>query len=453
MTLPLNEPSTLPRDLGDGLVLRRSTPADATALGDFNAHIHSDEGFDKPDERVAAWARDLLECPHPTFGVNDFTIVEDTQAGKIVSSLNLISQTWSYGGIPFGVGRPELVGTLPEYRHRGLVRAQFDEVHRWSAERGELVQAITGIPYYYRQFGYEMALNLGGSMLGYEPHVPQLPEGQAEDYTIRPAADTDLPFITQVYEGSCQRYPVACIWTTELWAYELRGKREKNVNRFELFLIESPTGERAGFLAIPWFTWGVGSAVKRYELAPGFSWAQVTPAVMRFLRAAYETHPWGATGERKPFGSFQLGLGEDHPAYHVLPDHLPRRQPPYAWYMRVADLPAFIRHVTPVLEQRLANSTSAGHSGELRLTFYRDGVRLVFEQGHLTTVEAWKPSPHGHTGEAAFPGLTFLQLLFGYRSLAELKYAFADCWTDKDAFQALLDALFPRQPSDIWPVA
>ncbi len=33
-------------------------------------------------------------------------------------------------GFPFGVGRPELVGTLPEYRNRGLVRAQFEEVHQ-----------------------------------------------------------------------------------------------------------------------------------------------------------------------------------------------------------------------------------------------------------------------------------------------------------------------------------
>ena len=453
MTLPQHDHTPLPRDLGDGLVLRRSTPADAAALGDFNARIHSDEGFDKPDDRLDAWTRDLLERPHPTFTPGDFTLVEDIHTGKIVSSLNLISQTWSYGGIPFGVGRPELVGTLPEYRNRGLVRAQFDEIHRWSAERGELVQAITGIPYYYRLFGYEMALTLGGGCSGFPTHVPALAEGQAEAFTIRPAAEADLPFITAVYEKSCQRYPVACIWTPELWAYELSGKSEKNVNRYELYLIETTAGERAGFLAVPWFTWGVLFAVKRYELAPGFSWAQVTPAVMRFLRAAYETHPWGFIGERKPFGAFDFGLGEDHPAYHVLPDHLPRKRPPYAWYMRVADLPAFIRHVTPVLEQRLANSISAGHSGELRLTFYRHGLRLVFEQGRLTTVEAWQPSPLGHTGEAGFPELTFLQLLFGYRSLVELKYSFADCWTDNDAIHALLDALFPRQPSDIWPVA
>ena len=126
------------RDLGNGLVLRRSTPADAEKLGDFNAFIHTDT--DKPDPRLAAWTRDLLERPHPTFGTGDFTLVEEQATGRIVSSMNHISQTWTYDGIPFKVGRPELVGTLPEFRNRGLVRVQFEEIHRWSAERGELVQ-------------------------------------------------------------------------------------------------------------------------------------------------------------------------------------------------------------------------------------------------------------------------------------------------------------------------
>ena len=161
---------TILRDLGDGLILRRSTPEDADTLAEFNRAIHTDN---EPDGQcIAAWTRDLLTRPHPTFHPDDFTIVEETATRRIVSAMNLISQTWSYEGIKFGVGRPELVGTLAEFRNRGLVRIQFEEVHKWSAERGETVQAITGIPFYYRQFGYEMALDLDGRRFGYEAQVP-----------------------------------------------------------------------------------------------------------------------------------------------------------------------------------------------------------------------------------------------------------------------------------------
>ena len=91
--------------------------------------------------------------------------------GQIVSALCLIPQTWTYDRIVFGVGRPELVATDPRYRRRGLVRAQMDVVHEWSRERGHLVQAITGIPWYYRQFGYEMALALAGGRAGFAAHA------------------------------------------------------------------------------------------------------------------------------------------------------------------------------------------------------------------------------------------------------------------------------------------
>lgn len=148
MKTTTQSPPDILADLGHGLIMRRATAADAEGLADFNKLIHRDPGVTAPDEEVAAWTRDLLAGGHPTCGPNDFTIVAEQATGRIVSSMNLISQTWSYAGIPFGVGRPELVGTAPEYRNRGLVRAQFEVIHRWSAARGELVQGITGIPYY-----------------------------------------------------------------------------------------------------------------------------------------------------------------------------------------------------------------------------------------------------------------------------------------------------------------
>jgi len=54
-------------------------------------------------------------------------------------------------------------------------------------------------------------------------------------------------------------------------------------------------------------------------------------------------------------------------------------------------------------------------------------------------------------GGAWFPGLGFLQLLFGRRSLAELEHAAADCRVNAEEARVLLDALFPKRPSCVWP--
>jgi hypothetical protein len=53
----------------------------------------------------------------------------------------------------------------------------------------------------------------------------------------------------------------------------------------------------------------------------------------------------------------------------------------------------------------------------------------------------------------AFPGLTFLQLLFGYRSYEELHQSFADCWCDGEDLRALINIFFPKKLSDVFPVS
>ena len=442
------------RDLGGGLVLRQARPDDQQALASFNAMIHSDFGPENPDSYVEAWTRDLFSSAHPTFRPTDITIVEDTATRKIVSSMNLISQTWTYAGIPFGVGRPELVGTLPEYRNRGLVRAQFEVAHQWSAERGEKIQAITGIPYYYRLFGYEMTMNLGGGRAGFLSSIPKRPalkDGEVEPYWVRPVLEKDLPFIEEIYNFASRRQLVSCLRDAAMWRYEWNGKSKDSDARYELRLIENASGEPVGFLAHPDFRWGSLMVATCYELKAGISWAEVTPIVLRYMQATGEA--LGPKHDQEPFNSFGFLLGSEHPVYELLLDHLPRERRPYAWYVRVPDLPGFLTLLAPALEERLANSLFVGHSGELKITFYRDGLRMVFEKGRLTGIESWMPAPVGHAGDAAFPGLTFLQLLFGYRSLSELKYAFADCWTSDPIQHSLLSSLFPKQASNVWPIS
>jgi len=438
------------KDLGDGLVLRRATPADADALAVFNSRIHSDDGPDKPDERVGAWTRDLLTRPHPTFQPDDFTIVEETATGRIVSSLNLLSQTWSYAGIPFGVGRPEVVGTLPEFRKRGLIRLQFDEIHRWSAERGQLVQVITGIPYYYRQFGYEMALDLSGGRAAFQAQIEKMKPDEDRPYKIRRAEKNDLPFLHDLYAQAGQRYLVNCLRPPEVWAYEHDGQSEKNVARLVQCVIEDKKGKPVGYVLHRWFLGMSGMMCMGYELTPGTPWLDVTPWVAQYL---WQTGQEYSKTEGKPCDSVGFFLGADHPVYHAIGERrLAVQFPTYAYYVRVADLPGFLRLIAPELERRLAASPAVGFSGELGLSFYRSGLRLGFENGHLTKCEEFTPLPEVQDS-AGFPYLTFLQLVFGHRTLDEIRILHPDCWYNNEQTRLVLNSLFPRRLSAVLPAS
>lgn len=432
------------RDLGDGLVLRHSAPADADALAEFNGKIHGEAETDAP--RLAAWTRDLLTRPHPTFDAADFTVVEETATGRIVSSCNLISQQWAYEGIPFGVGRVELVGTLAEFRGRGLIRAQFEEIHKWSAERGEAAQSITGIPNFYRQFGYEMGLELGGGRVGFEPLFPRLKEGESEPFLIRAVKETDIPFILETYSHAQKRSLVTSHRDEKILHYEIFGKSEANVNRAEFRVIERADREAVGYLSHPWFNWNLGLVLFEFELKPNVSWLDVSPSVYRYALTKGKEYARRDNEPLETKNSAAFWHGTAHPAYAVLRDRLPRVHASYAWFVRVADLAGFVRLVAPALEKRLAESYLPGYSGTLHYNFYRDGLKLVFEKGKLKEAESYKPAPGMHS-DAGFHDLTFLQLLFGYHSLDELRASFADCYVESEDAHVVTATLFPKKPS------
>ncbi len=437
----------LPLDLGDGLVLRRATWDDHPAWAEFNRRIQENS---HAAESIGLWGRDLMCGTHPTTQASDFTLVEDYRTGQIVSAACLISQTWSYGGIPFGVGRPEHVATLPTFRRRGLVRRQMDVLHAWSAARGELLLAVTGIPWYYRQFGYEYAMDLGhgrGVSVGADPG---LREGAPQFCRLRPVTADDHAFIQQVYEHTAQRQIFAVVRSPAHWAYEFSGRSPGSEVEKEWRLIESLAGEPLGYVQYYARTGAPRLVIRHVELRAGVSFLNVGTDLLRALWArAQEIKPTNG-GQGGEISSLFFLLGREHPLYPALPPSLTYASKGYAWYIRIPDLLAFLRHIRPALEQNLLGTAGEGYSGSLTLSFYRSGMEFRFAHGRITEILPWEPGQPG-SGDACFPEQTFLQVLCGRRTYAQLAEAFPDCRATATA-EVLLGCLFPPFTGQLWHV-
>ena len=111
-----------------------------------------------------------------------------------------------------------------------------------------MVQAITGIPNFYRQFGYEMTMRLGGGRQGNAANVAKLKDSEVEPFRLRPAVEADLPFILELDAHAARQNLIYCSRDALLWRYELWGKSEKNGDRLDWFIVESADGEAVGLL-------------------------------------------------------------------------------------------------------------------------------------------------------------------------------------------------------------
>jgi hypothetical protein len=103
-----------------------------------------------------------------------------------------------------------------------------------------------------------------------------------------------------------------------------------------------------------------------YILKPGVSYLDVTPVVLQHLLKMGRQY---AALKGKQCSGVGLWLYQDHPAYQVVEQSLPRKTDAYAWYMRVPDLPTFLKRVATVLETRMENSWCSGHTGRIGIDF------------------------------------------------------------------------------------
>ncbi|MFN8443502.1 MAG: GNAT family N-acetyltransferase [Caldilineaceae bacterium] len=447
-------------DLGDGLICRWSTAADCEKIGTLMGTVFRRSPTAPLNIRAADEARIFMSDKFPWAGAGDIAVVEDTSKpdAPIVACTSVWHHQWSYGGIGFGVGRPENVATAAGYRNRGLIRALFAMFHARSAAEGHLAQAITGIPYYYRQFGYEYVLDLSSFRAIPITRIPDKKPEECDNYQLRLATLEDVPWLLALYN---QLRTANLVWheTDErYWRYHIEGWEDPVVQQKgptavgfygRVYLIVDEKQERCGYAWLGAKRWSESLGVYALQLASHVNWQAAFPALLRLLRQYGETLAV-IEENSEPFRTVNFSYRPGDPISALLDERFEgSSEPPYAWYLRVADIPGFVRHVAPVLEERLARSILTGHTGELRLSFYRSGLRLQFDNGKLLVSEPYQAPVDQEEEHGGCPPLVFLQLLFGYRSLSELRAVFPDVWVKQEAV-LLINTLFPKVPSCVY---
>ena len=447
--------ATYRHELGDGLVLRWSTAADTAHIAELVGRVFREKESDSPNEGLSSEVYELMSGKSPLMSSGDYGVVEDTgqEGNPIVACTCLWHNHWEYEGIAFEMGQPEIVATDPAYRNKGLIRALFEMVHARSESKGHMVQAITGIPHFYRQFGYEYVLDLGGKRVVYSSQIPQTKEDEAEAYTLRNATVEDVPTIQHIYSYRRKTGVVTADVPDAYWLYEIQRVSDKNQKFPRLQMIVDAVGKVYGyaFVSATRYSNGANFTVYALDTLPHVNLRAFVPSLLRELQKYGSQLPTRKTVEGTSLREISFNLGRTHPIYDALGSLAPFYEAPYAWYVRVRDVPAFLKHIGPVLEKRLEQSVVADYTGELKIDLYKGGLRLVWEHGKLVTAEQWRVPVYDSNAGAGFPPLVFLQLLFCHRSLDELRYAFPDVWAEGDA-EIVLKALFPAQASAPMPL-
>lgn len=409
--------------LENGLVLRTAaSERDVERVAAFNGSIHA--------PGVVAMTHNLL-IHHPHMRGRDLVFVEEERSGQIVSSLCLIPWTWRYESVEIAAGEMGIVGTLETHRNRGLVRAQVDYFKRRLRERGCLLSQIQGIPYFYRQFGYEYALPLEGGLRLELRHVPTPPDAA---FSFRRATPEDVPALVRLYDEAAQELDIHAVRDEATWRYLLAHTHGTEMER-DTWIVQEAGGGIAGYLCTPSYHFGEELAVSEVSRL-GFDAALAALDHLKGLALERDKPgmrfnlPAGCTLMRvaRSLGAHDLGT--------------------YAWQIHVPDFVALLRALGPVLERRIAGSPFAGLTRDVRVSLYRETLVLRFVAGKLTGVTSLDPAGDE---PVRLPPLQLIPLVLGHRTLDELHATYPDA-SVAPTWRLLVDTLFPRATAFMYTI-
>jgi hypothetical protein len=412
------------KELGDDLALRSlSGPEDVERLAAFQGLVHGQD--------VADMTRELV-LNHPNTQPEHWLYVEDERTHEIVSSICLIPWTLQYEDVTLKAGEMGIVATLEAYRHRGLVRAQAARHAELLREGGFDLSHIQGIPYFYRQFGYEYAMPLEG---GWHVELRQAPDApdDAPAYAFRQATLDDLPLLVQLYDAATAGLAIHTVRDEAEWRY-LLGPSTRTEMAAETWLV-SLDSTPVGYFRVPNHGFGEGLIVNEASRLD----AEAALATLRHVKAL--------SAEREK-AYIRLCLPGDSALIQAARCRGAHDQGHYAWQIKLVDVGRLLQKLAPVLERRIAGSPFAGLTRDVCLNLYREAFEMRFRAGKLSEVV---PLGFSDRGGIRVPPLLLAPLLLGYRSREELAQAHHD-FSVRGEWQPLADVLFPKMASFLYTI-
>jgi len=414
-----------PEYLGDGLVMRNASRDDIPALLEHFKGVHGEGVIDQ--------LRVMLER-YPRFSWEDCFIIENPNSGEVVSCVMLLQNAWTLDGIEVPSVEMEAVGTLNAYRYRGHIHLLNEKFEERAAQLHPVIQTIAGIPYFYRNFGYEYAARLGGGYAVNPSLIPKIPEGEREPVTFKAVTSRNFKEFLSFRENHLPWRT----WTRKLRpedaAYLIYETSSDEQEAFFFYLVKEK-GKTAGvFYLARW-----ESRLDIVELY--LDNHQHADAVMRF--ALTRAQEWGEIPVRvAPPNQKRV---REYVSARVQVMEIGR----YAWYVKIPSISRFIETISPLFSDRLRDTEFNGFTGELTITTYKEGYSLSFERGVFKGItESDEKNPMNYNLRIPIDSLT--RLLMGYETLDDLTGHEPDVQCAAE-MRPLVRTLFPRLEAIVDP--
>jgi GNAT superfamily N-acetyltransferase len=418
--------------LDNGLIMRNvRTEEDRRKFVQFNAV------FNNASEGATC---DILLHEHKAMSNEDFFLIEDAATGDFLAAICLIPWEISFEGVCIRAAMLEMVLSHPQYRKLGLIRKLILHFQSEVEKRGYDISIITGIPYYYRQYGYSYGLDYGCAEVlpvscvhsdvpaesgnhKLRSAVSKETAETAGQYRLRCAVSMDIADLDRLYLENAAGKNVFIRRSREYWEY-LIEKAGFDVR----LLVNTERDTIDGYFMVR-----ENCEEQRIDISESaFVDEKACLAGLTCLKSKPLKAFWIISYDKDMLTSLARKSGS-------------RRVRGTQWLLKTKDHAWFLNQLKPVLEKRLAAAGFESITKDVTVNFFRYAIKMYIYNGKISSIEPvgfLDSSMGADGGDLCIPNDAFVRLLFGYRNLEELW----DAWPDivvKEESRQVLEALFP----------
>ncbi len=319
--------------------------------------------------------------------------------GRMATTLGAFPFTVRLNGAPVHMGGVTAVGTLPEFRRRGLLRLVMRQAFETMHERGQdFAILLASMGAIYQRFGY----GLGSALVSYSfsPRDAAFESRiEAPGSITLMAAEDAFPIIKQLYIRWATPRNLALHRSTPLWQIDRLRPRKKG-EPVHVAVYRDEDGEPQGYIVYHTFEEHTGQ--------PGPSHVLDVRDFVTLTTGAYR-RLWEYIRAHDLVGSVRIrgAIGEDDPAPDLLlePRMLNRNVSDNIW-MRIVDVERGLPRRPYSARGELTFEVPADD-----LCPWNTGVFLLETDGLTTAVSRTTRAP-----ELVVPLNTLASLVAGYRS-------------------------------------
>ncbi len=422
-------------DLPDGFEFGIvKTDEEVEELLKFHSIVH-------PDDDTEELRRQIDHLPGFSREMNYY--IRDIDKDLIVSALNSIPSIWNYENIPLQNLELGWVGTLKEYRRRGLNRllqTHFDSV----LFNGKYdLSTIQGIPYYYRQFGYDFVIPMDRTVWTRTNQIPPFDTEKPPEYMklkVRLAEKKDIPTMMELFDEHNRDLLVYVPRSKELWEIQEKYKRQFE-NEFLTYVLIDGSKIIGYFRVVKNIS--KDSPPKKSSMNVIESSIQTYDGVLRvfqFLREEALRSDFPLLSSQGPSCNNLSKVMENYGGY--VGDG-------WKYQIRIPSMVEFLKKISPVLEKRLEGTMFEGITYDLIMNTFQNCYVLKFTNGKIVDVTDLGPQEVDENRAFRSPPQDLVRLVLGAYSIKELNQNNID-FIVSSGVRLIAETLFPKLESSIY---